>query len=192
MEIILKQDVDNLGDAGDIVTVADGYATNYLVPQGLAMRATKGAVADAAALKRARLKREAKSIADATALREHLEGKRFVVDANAGPDGTLYGSVGSRDVAEVVQAQTGTTLDHKKIRLDRPIKQVGEHSVDVRLHREVIASLLIDVRGELVEQEADEQVVEEVEELSYAELAEQAVEPAADRPSSEEDEVTEG
>ena len=152
MKIILKAFVDNLGDAGDTVDVANGYANNYLIPQNLAMRATKGAVADAEALRRSRLKREAVEIADAEEVKKGLEGRTLVITATAGEDGTLYGSVGKRDVAEAVVSTTGVQVDHKKIVLDRALKEVGQHEVGVKLHREVIATVIVDiVADEIIE-----------------------------------------
>ena len=157
MKIILKQDVDNVGDAGDIVEVANGYAQNYLIPQNLAMRATRGAEADAEALRRSRLKREAGNIAQAEEVKTMLQGRPLVVTAKAGADGTLYGSVGKREIAALITSQTGVKVDHKKLPLERPLKSVGQHPVEVRLHREVSAEVIIDVVGEdMPEDETDE------------------------------------
>lgn len=145
MKVILKKDVDNLGDAGDIVIVADGYATNFLVPRGLAMRASRGAIADAEAIRRTRTKREAKNQEEAEQLRERLEARTLRIAARAGEDGTLFGSVGNREIAEALQQQFGLEVDRRKIPLDRPIKTAGEHTVDLKLHREVTATIRIDV-----------------------------------------------
>ncbi len=112
MKVILKQDVDNLGDAGEIVDVAAGYGNNYLVPRGLAMRATRGAVADAEAIARARRKREARNLAEAEEQRERLETGRVTIPANAGEDGTLYGSVGNREIAEALFISRRTAQGH--------------------------------------------------------------------------------
>lgn len=145
MQVILKSFVDNLGDAGDIVSVANGYANNFLIPQDLAMRATKGAVADAEALRRSRVKREAVEISAAEEQAKGLTGRTFTITATAGEDGTLYGSVGKRDIAEVVAEGTGLEIDSKRVDLDRPIKQVGTHEVGVKLHREVTVVVKIAV-----------------------------------------------
>ncbi len=169
MKVILKSYVDNLGDSGDIVDVANGYANNFLIPQNLAMRATKGAVADSEALKRARVKREAVEIAEASEVAKGLAGKVLVVEATAGEDGTLYGSVGKRDVAEVLKNMTGIDVDSKKVDLDRPIKTVGQHEVGVKLHREVTAMVIVEVV-------ADEIIASGAEDLEEA-LAEGAPEP---------------
>jgi large subunit ribosomal protein L9 len=143
MKVILKQDVENLGDAGEIVDVADGYGNNYLVPRGLAMRASKGAVADAEAIARSRAKREARNVEEADKLRELLEARPVSITAKAGEDGTLYGSVGNAMIADAVKEQMGHPLDRRKIDLDKPLKETGEHEVRARLHRDVTATLRV-------------------------------------------------
>lgn len=143
MKVILKQDVDKLGDAGDIVEVADGYGNNYLMPRGLAMRASKGAVADAAALRAARAKREARSLEDAREQQQLLETRPVSITAKAGEDGTLYGSVGNRDIADAVQTQLGVELDRRRVEMERPLKEIGEHEVAVRLHADLTATVRV-------------------------------------------------
>lgn len=149
MKVILKQDVGNLGDAGDIVDVADGYGNNYLVPRGLAMRATRGAVKDAEIIRQARMKREARNKGEAEELRTRLESKAVSIPAKAGEDGTLYGSVGNNAVADAVKAQLGIAIDRRRVPMERPFKHLGEHEVEVRLHPEVTATIRVAVvRGE--------------------------------------------
>ena len=149
MKVILKQDVEKLGEAGEIVDVADGYANNFLVPRSLAMRATKGAVADARAISASRLKREAKSREDAEAQRATLEARTVRIPAKAGSDGTLYGSVGNAIIARAATDQLGVPVDRRRVPMDRPIKQLGDHTVELRLHHDVTATLRVEVvRGE--------------------------------------------
>ncbi|CAN5233176.1 MAG: 50S ribosomal protein L9 [Euzebyales bacterium] len=149
MKVILKQDVDNLGDAGEIVNVADGYGNNYLMPRGLAMRASKGAIADAEAISASRAKREARSREEAEELRDRLEARVVRIPAKAGEDGTLYGSVGNAIIASAVREQLGFPVDRRRVPLERPIKQLGEHVVGVRLHADVVADIRVEiVRGE--------------------------------------------
>ena len=145
MRLILKTDVDNLGTAGEIVDVADGYANNYLMPRGMAMRATSGAVADAQAITRARSKVEARNVAEATERREALEARPVIVPASAGEDGTLYGSVGSTRIAKAIADQLGVKIDRRKMPLERPLKELGSHQVPVRLHGEVTATVRVEV-----------------------------------------------
>lgn len=143
MKLILKQDVDNLGVAGDIVDVADGYGNNYLMPRGMAMRASKGALTDAEAIGRSRRKREAKNLAEAQQRQSELQGRPVIVAANAGEDGTLYGSIGSTVIAKAVRDQLGVAVDRRRIVLERPLKELGEHRVPVRIHRDVRADLTV-------------------------------------------------
>jgi large subunit ribosomal protein L9 len=143
MKLILKQDVENLGEAGEIVDVADGYGNNFLMPRGLAMRVTKGALADAEAISRARRKREARNQAEAAARKSELERRPVTVTANAGEDGTLYGSIGTTAVARAVADQLGVKIDRRKIVLDKPLKELGEHTVPVRVYREQAADLRV-------------------------------------------------
>jgi large subunit ribosomal protein L9 len=145
MKVILKQDVANLGGAGDIVEVADGYGNNFLVPRNLAMKATKGAVADAEAMRQARVKREAKTREEAEELKTRLEAKSVSISAKAGEDGTLYGSVGNAAVADAVAAQLGITIDRRRIPMDRPIKELGPYEVEVRIHPDVAATIRVEV-----------------------------------------------
>lgn len=148
MKVILKQDVENLGDAGEIVDVADGYGTNYLVPRGLAMRATKGAVKDAEAIARARGKRAAQSLAEARERAAEIERGHVVLSARAGEDGQLYGSVGVSAIAKAASQQLGTNVDRKSLELDRPIKTTGQHDITVRVHRDVTATLRVEIAPE--------------------------------------------
>ena len=145
MKVILKQDVQPLGDAGDVVDVADGYGVNYLVPRGLAMRATKGALRDAEAIRRARAKQEARTIGDARELQATLERAPVRIPAKAGEDGTLYGSVGNTAIAQAVRAQLGVAIDRRRIPMERPLKALGRHEIVVRIHPQVSATLAVEV-----------------------------------------------
>lgn len=145
MKVILKQDVENLGGAGDIVDVADGYGNNYLVPRNLAMRASRGAVKDAEAIRQARVKREARSLEEAEQLRQRLESKPVSIPAKAGDDGTLYGSVGNSGVARAVGEQLGLSIDRRRISMEKPFKHLGEYEVDVRIHPELAATIRVQV-----------------------------------------------
>jgi large subunit ribosomal protein L9 len=148
MKVILKQDVANLGNAGDIVDVADGYGNNFLMPRDMAMRVTKGAVADAEAIARSRRKREARTLAEAQQRQADLERRPITVTANAGEDGTLYGSIGTSLIARAATEQLGVPVDRRRIVLERPLKELGEHTVPVRVHSEVTATVRVVVARE--------------------------------------------
>jgi large subunit ribosomal protein L9 len=147
VRLILKATVDNLGGAGDVVDVADGYANNYLVPRGLAMKASKGALADADAMRAARGKRDARTLEDAERLRATLESAPIRIQARAGEDGTLYGSIGTSAIADRLREQYGVTIDRRRMALPRPIKTTGTQEVEVRVHPQLTATVRVEVVG---------------------------------------------
>lgn len=145
MKVILKDDVENLGGPGDVVDVADGYGNNFLLPRGLAMRATRGAMKDAEAMRQARSKRDARTRGDAEQVKAALEGTVVRIQAKAGEDGTLYGSVGNTGVADAIKAATGVAIDRRKIPMERPIKHTGDFDIEIRVHADVVATVKIQV-----------------------------------------------
>ncbi len=147
MKILLRADVENLGKKGDLVDVADGYARNYLVPRGLALKASRGAQRQADAMRRNREAREARERDAAQALAAQFEGRTITIKARAGGEGRLFGSVTSADIADAVHRQTGAELDRRKIALDEPLKELGPAELQVRLHPEVTATLRVEVEA---------------------------------------------
>jgi large subunit ribosomal protein L9 len=146
MKVILQRTVERLGDPGDVADVADGYARNYLIPRGLAIRAEKGALHHAQSLKRAHQTRTSAQKGEFEALAARLLQAPIVVHARAGEEGKLFGSVTAADVAEAVSAQAGVALDRKDVHLDEPIRSVGTHEVRVHLFAEVDPVLTVDVQ----------------------------------------------
>lgn len=144
-KIILLQDVPELGDKGDIVDVAEGYARNYLVPRKLAMKATGGALRQAEALRRAREEAERRAKLDAEQLATELVGARVVVAARAGDEGKLYGSIGAADVAEAIRKFTGVEVDRQIVSVSTPIKEIGLHEVTLEPHADVQFQVTLDV-----------------------------------------------
>jgi len=145
MQLILRSDVDNVGKKGDVVDVADGFGRNYLVAKGFAMKATPGAVAQAAGMRRARAVKDARDRESAEQVARLLVTKVIRIPGRAGPEGRLFGSVTSADLVNAVQEQAGVTLERKRIHLDEPIKALGAHEVPVRLHSEVEFRLPVEV-----------------------------------------------
>ena len=145
MKVILRSNVEGVGYTGDVVEVANGSAQNFLMPKGLAMRATEGAVSQAAAMKRSRDLQDLKQREVAEEAAQRLEAVSISIEARVGQDDQLYGSVTTSDIAEAVQAQTGIELDRRNMSLEEPIRQVGTHQVEMRLHPEVRAQLTIEV-----------------------------------------------
>lgn len=145
MQVILRTDLDGVGKRGDIIDVAEGHARNYLLPRGLAMKASSGAVAQAAAMRRARDLRDAADRESAETVAQALVAKVITIEVKAGQGGRLFGSVTASDVADAVEAQTGIHLDRRQLVLDEPIKALGEHVVSAKLHADVQFPVTVDV-----------------------------------------------
>ncbi|MGA7757122.1 MAG: 50S ribosomal protein L9 [Ilumatobacteraceae bacterium] len=144
MKVILRSDLDGLGKRGDIVEVADGHARNYLLPKGHAITATEGAVDQAGRMRKARDQRDSSAREAATTIASTLVPKVILVSAKAGPEGKLFGSITSADVAGAVLEQTDIELDRRQIEVD-VIKTVGQHTVTASLHSDVSFPITIDV-----------------------------------------------
>ena len=145
MKLILTQEVTGLGGPGDLVEVKDGYGRNYLVPQGLAMLATKGAEKQIAAIRRAREVREIRDLGQAKEVAGQLNALDVKLTSRAGQGGRLFGSVTASDVVDAVTAAGGPKLDKRRVELLAPIKSLGNHTVSVRLHPEVAAQLTVHI-----------------------------------------------
>jgi large subunit ribosomal protein L9 len=173
MQVILLERIGRLGQMGDVVTVKDGYARNFLLPQGKALRATK-ANRERFESQRAQLEAhnlERKSEAEAVATK--LDGQSFIIIRQAGESGQLYGSVSTRDIAGAV-SEGGFTIERRQVMLDRPIKFIGLHDIRIALHAEVTPHVAINVarsddeaarqaRGEQVTGKAMEAAEEDAE-----------------------------
>ncbi len=145
MQVILRSDLDGLGKRGDIVDVADGHARNYLLPKGLALKATPGAVDQAAKMRRSRDLRDASDRDAAATIASTLVPTVITITAKSGAEGKLFGSVTTADIAAAVEEQTGIRLDRKSLHLDEPIKTVGEHTATASLHQAVSFPIRVDV-----------------------------------------------
>ncbi len=145
MKLILTQDVSGLGGAGDIVDVKDGYARNYLMPRGFAIKWTRGGEKQVSSIRRAREAREIGDLGHAREVAGQLAELAVRLPTRAGTTGRLFGSVTTGDVADAVRAAGGPPLDRRRIELSSPIKTLGEHRVQVRLHPEVVANVDVEV-----------------------------------------------
>jgi large subunit ribosomal protein L9 len=144
MQVILLERIGRLGQMGDVVTVKDGFARNYLLPQGKALRATE---ANRKRFERERAQLEARDLelkSEAQAVSVKLDGQSFIVIRQAGDSGQLYGSVSTRDIAEAI-SQGGFSIERKQVMLDRPIKTLGLHELRISLHGEVEPRVVINV-----------------------------------------------
>ncbi len=145
MRIVLHQGVRGLGNRGDVLDVADGYARNFLIPQGLAQRANAGVEAQAEAMRKAWNQKNTQQREAAEEVAKTLVAKTIVIAARASGEGKLFGSVNTGDIADAIESQTGVVLDRKSIHLDEGIRSVGTHSVKVQPHNDVEFPVTLEV-----------------------------------------------
>jgi large subunit ribosomal protein L9 len=145
MKVILTQEVRSLGSPGDVLDVSDGYARNFLIPRGLAHRATKGAMKQVDTIKRTRELREVRDREKADEIAAQLGALKVRVSAKAGDGGRLFGQVTPQAVADAITKAGGPKIDKRRLHFDGPIKSLGVHSASLRLHPEVEAQLRIEV-----------------------------------------------
>lgn len=144
-KLILTHEVTGLGAPGDVVEVKDGYARNYLLPRGLATAWSKGAEKQIAGIRKARKAREIATLEEAQEVRDSLQNTPVVIRVKAGESGRLFGAVTTADIAEAVTAAGGPAIDKRKVEVGQPIKSLGEHQVQVRLHQDLSAQISLRV-----------------------------------------------
>lgn len=144
IRVVLQQDVDNLGNGGDVVVVKPGYARNYLIPRGMAMPATAGNLARVEELKRQAAARATQILDEAKQLKEKLEANSIKLERSVGEEAKMYGSVTAKDIEEAYKL-LGLKIDRRKIVLPEPIKELGLSDVKVKLHAQVEANLRVEV-----------------------------------------------
>lgn len=147
MEIILLKDVKGTGKEGDVVKVNDGFARNRLIPGGLAVEATKANKVKIERDKANKAARIAEEKAAAAELGKKISTKPIILTTKVGDGGKLFGSITSMDISEAIKEQTGEVIDKKKIVLDKPIKETGDHTVKVKLYTEVSADVVVRIQG---------------------------------------------
>ena len=177
MEIVLLERVENLGNMGDVVSVKNGFARNYLLPQSKALRATKANLVRFEAEREFLEKRNAETAQKASEEGSDIEGKTFIAIRQAGDTGILYGSVSSRDVADLI----GAPVKRSMVVLENPIKALGLHDVRIKLHPEVSVNVIINVartEDEAVRQAAGEDVIASQMDADKADAEDDAAERA--------------
>jgi large subunit ribosomal protein L9 len=155
MKVVLRKDVDKLGEKGSVQTVSDGFGRNYLIPQGLAVLATPGelkVVAENARVREQKIARQEKQL---QTLADSINGRRLEFVARAGEGGRLYGSITPADIAERLSTAVGQEIDRRKIVLPEPIRTVGEHTVAVHLVGKLRPQVTVSVHGEVDEDEPE-------------------------------------
>lgn len=175
MKVVLLGEIKGKGGEGDVIDVAQGYAENYLIPQKLAVAATKGNLKQLEERRNNIEKRETVRLADANALKAKLDGQKVAVDAKVGEEGVLFGSVTAAMIVDAIKAELDVEIDRKRVELGKPIKVAGSHEVEISIYREIKASIVVLVG---VEEQAEETV--EAEEVAAEETAEVETEAAAE------------
>lgn len=145
MIVILLKDVKGTGKAGEVVKVSDGYARNMLLPKGLAKEATQGNIRNLEKQKQIMAERQAEDKGKAEELAEQISSCVVEIKTKGGENGKLFGSITSKDIAEALKAQTGISIDKKKIVMDSPIKETGETTLKIKVYPEVVADLKVKV-----------------------------------------------
>ena len=145
MKLILTQEVTGLGGPGDVVEVKDGYGRNYLVPQGVAIRWTRGGEKTVESIKAARTSRAVRDLGHAEEVKAKIEGQTVNVSVKAGETGRLFGAVTVAEIAAAISEATGESVDKRTIAVDHAVRTLGAHQVTVRLHEDVLATVAINV-----------------------------------------------
>ena len=182
MKVILLKELRGKGGEGDVISVNDGFANNFLLRQGYAIKATKGNLKQLEERRHNIAKREETRVADANAMAAKLNDATVKVLAQVGEEGQLFGSIGTPQIADAIQEQLGLEVDRRRIELGKPIKQVGTYPVAVSIYREIKGTVSVNVDGEFVgDAEMDSESVETVEEVAAdIEAADEAVEAAGE------------
>ncbi len=170
MKVILLQELKGKGGEGDVVDVAPGFANNYLMPQGIAILATKGNLKQLEMRKKNIAKREATRLADADKLKATLDGAAVKIDAKVGEEGQLFGSVTAAQIADAIKETLGVEVDRRRIEAGHAIKTAGEHEVEISIYREIKATLKLLVGVDEVA-EAEEEAAEAPAEVEVSEEA---------------------
>lgn len=154
MKVILTKDVDSLGDSGEVLSVADGYARNYLFPQNKAIEATPGAMKDLQTrIERIRAKAEKKHQDDLARAAKVTALETLTLEANVGENGKLFGAITTKELGKILQDKTGLEIDRKNLSLDHPINRVGDYNLHIKFSAKVSASLQVVVSGTTVDAE---------------------------------------
>ncbi len=187
MRVILLDDVENLGQAGDVVEVKDGYARNFLIPRGLVKPATRGALKQIDQIRQAAERRRARERGHAESIAAVLKETVIEFRVRAGSRNRLYGSITSSDIAEAVKEKTGIEIDRRTIVLDRPLRQLGEYVVPVRL----MAGITGEIQVRVLNENGEIPEIADWEEAEEGEVAESSAEGEAAAEASDEEATAE-
>lgn len=157
MKIVMRQDVEKVGDKGTVQTVSDGYARNYLIPKGFAIVATPGELKNVEQAERVQARKIAKQENELQSLADKIDGQRLAFTARASEQGRLFGSVTSGDIAERLGSQIGEQVDRRKVVLDEPIRTTGDHRVSIHLVGRLRPQITVSVTAEAVDEDEAKQ-----------------------------------
>ena len=143
MKVLLNESLKNVGQAGEIKEVKNGYARNYLIPRGLATMATSGTVRQAESQRQAEERREARNISANQSLGDKVAAAAITLRARVGEQGRLYGAITASDIATALTAEVGREIDRRRVELEEPIRQLGEYKVPVRLARDIVPEVTV-------------------------------------------------
>ena len=190
MKVILLKEVQGRGGEGDVIVVKDGFANNYLLPQGYALKATKGNLAQLEQRKAHIAEREVKRVAEAEETKKKIDGIKFKIDVQIGEEGQLFGAVTSQMVADGIKANCGVEIDKRRVEMRKAIKAVGLYRVDVSIYRNIKASIEVVVGAESMDEflgndkkkdkKADEKKPEKQEVAAEESVEEDTAEPEAE------------
>ncbi|MHB8996945.1 MAG: 50S ribosomal protein L9 [Armatimonadota bacterium] len=186
MQVILLHDVDRVGHEGDLLKVADGYARNYLIPKGLAVTASKGAMKDLEQRRNSIEKRDSEKRGNAQKIADELRDKLIVIKHVTGEGTKLHGTVTTQHIADAASAQLGLKIDKRDLELGEPIREVGNYLITARIYKDVLAQLPLQVVSDKAAGEEEEELAEEPVAAAPAEAEE-----AAEAPAEEAEEATE-
>ncbi|MGM0367282.1 MAG: 50S ribosomal protein L9 [Actinomycetota bacterium] len=176
MKVILKQSYENLGNVGEIVEVKDGYAKNYLIPNDIAVVATKGNIKQMELVKKSLLKIEAKNVEEAEKVVEALKDLKLVFKVKTSEEGKLYGSITNKDIAERIARERNVEIDRKKIELGEHIKELGEYDIEIQLYKDIKSNVKIILESENQEEIKPKEEATEKEKAEEAEGKKETVE----------------
>lgn len=145
MQVILQEDVRKLGRKGDVVNVAEGYARNYLIPRELAVEASKGKMKELKIQEKHAREQKKKTEEQARSLGQKIEGLQLTIPARVGGAGKLFGAIGNKDIADALKDKHGLVVDRRKIVVKNPIKSIGQHQIDVKLHPAVQVQITVEI-----------------------------------------------
>ncbi|MEI7616056.1 MAG: 50S ribosomal protein L9 [Actinomycetota bacterium] len=171
MKVILIKDIEKVGSFGEVISVKDGYAKNFLIPTGVAILSTPGNIKQVDLIKKSKVKVEAKSVKEANDIAEQLNGLKLLFKVKSSTEGKMYGSITNKDIADKILSFKKIEVDRKKIELEESIKEIGSYEVNIKLYKDVKCSVIISVEPDkkLSDTETEPEAIPEASEAPVEE-----------------------